>query len=94
MGFRLDRRVRGLLEYRPPEPVTEEERMAPITSDLLRGLSQDLSRIPTSTEDLAAAAAQLTAQQEPLARLDDLDLLRVEPATALLPPQEVPHAAR
>ncbi len=63
--------------------------MAPITSDLLRALSQEWSRIPTSPEDLALAAAQLAAQQEPLARLDELDLLGVEPATVLLPPQEV-----
>ncbi len=68
--------------------------MAPITSDLLRALSQDLSRIPTSPEDLALAAAQLAGQQEPLARLDELDLLSVEPATVLLPPPEVPHAPR
>jgi hypothetical protein len=68
--------------------------MAPITSDLLRAISQSLSLIPTSPEDLAVAAAQFAAQQEPLARLDGLDLLGVEPATVLVPPPEVPHAAR
>jgi hypothetical protein len=68
--------------------------MAPISSDLLRALSQEWSRIPTGPEDLALAAAQLAAQQEPLARLDELDLLGVEPATVLLPPQEVPDAPR
>ena len=68
--------------------------MAPITADLLRAISQALSHIPTSPEDLAAAAAQLAAQEAPLAQLDELELLDVEPTTVLLPPQEVSHGPR
>jgi hypothetical protein len=75
-------------------PVTEEVSMAPITADLLRAVSQELSHIPTGPEDLATAAAQLAAQDAALARLDELPLLDVEPATALLPPQEISHGAR
>jgi len=75
-------------------PVTEEETMAPITADLLRAVSQDLSHIPTGPEDLATAAAQLAAQEAALERLDELNLLDVEPATVLLPPQEVSHGVR
>lgn len=93
-AFCLDRGVGGLLEYRPPMPVTEEVSMAPITADLLRAVSQELSHIPTGPEDLATAAAQLAAQDAALARLDELPLLDVEPATALLPPQEISHGAR
>jgi hypothetical protein len=68
--------------------------MAPITTDLLRAISQDLSHIPTGPEDLATAVSQLAAQEAALARLDELDLLCVEPATVLLPPQEVSHGPR
>lgn len=68
--------------------------MAPITTDLLRAISQDLSHIPTGPEDLATAAVQLAAQEAGLAQLDELDLLHVEPATVLLPPQEGSHGSR
>ncbi len=67
--------------------------MAPISIHLLEALSQELSRIPTDPGDLAIAAAQLAAQLEGLARLDDLDLSAVEPATVLLPPMEGSHVA-
>lgn len=67
--------------------------MAPISIHLLQALSQELSRIPTDPDDLANAAAQLAVQLEGLARLDDLDLSAVEPATVLLPPREGPHVS-
>jgi hypothetical protein len=67
--------------------------MAAISIHLLQALSQELSRIPVEPGDLASAAAQLAAQLEGLARLDDLDLSAVEPATVLLPPMEGPHVA-
>ena len=67
--------------------------MAPIPISLLQALSQELSRIPMDPGDLATAASQLAAQLEGLARLDDLDLSAVEPATVLLPPTEGPHVS-
>jgi len=68
--------------------------MAPISTQLLDSISQELSRIPTEQRDLAVAAAQLNAQTDGLLRLDDLELLNVEPATVLLPPSEDCRAAR
>jgi len=67
--------------------------MAAISIHLLQALSQELSRIPVEPGDLASAAAQLAAQLEGLARLDDLDLSAVEPATVLLPPREGPYVS-
>ncbi len=67
--------------------------MAPISPHLLQALCQELSRIPATPDDLAVAATQLDSQLDGLARLDDLDLAAVEPATVLLPPTEDPHAA-
>lgn len=66
--------------------------MAPVTTHMLKSLSRHLSRLPTDPADLAVAAAQLGAQLDGLDRLDELDLLTVEPATVLLPPSEGPHA--
>jgi Asp-tRNA(Asn)/Glu-tRNA(Gln) amidotransferase C subunit len=71
---------------------TREEDMAPVTTHLLKSVSRHLSRVPTDPSDLAVAAAQLTSQLDGLDRLDELDLLGVEPATALLPPVEGHHA--
>ncbi len=68
--------------------------MPTISTQLLQALSQELSRIPTEPGDLAIAATQLGAQLDGLARLDNLDLLAVEPATVFLPPLEDPHGAR
>lgn len=65
--------------------------MAPISTHVLQAISQELSRIPVDPGDLAIAASQLTLQLDGLARLDELDLLAVEPATVLLPPSEGPH---
>jgi len=62
--------------------------MAPISIQLLQSISQELSRIPAEQEDLTIAAAQLNAQADGLLRLDDLELLNVEPITVLLPPSE------
>ena len=62
--------------------------MTPISTQLLHALCQELSRIPADPGDLAIAASQLAAQLDGLARLDDLDLLSVEPALGLLPPGE------
>ena len=68
--------------------------MTNISTQLLQALSQELSRIPTDQEDLTSAAVQLNAQADGLLRLDDLDLLNVEPATVLLPPSEDSRGAR
>ena len=62
--------------------------MANVSPQLLQALCQTLSRIPADPADLAIAASQIGAQLDGLARLDDLDLLAVEPATVLLPPAE------
>jgi hypothetical protein len=67
--------------------------MAPISTQVLQAISQELSRIPVDPGDLAIAAAQLGGQLDGLARLDDLDLLAVEPATVRLSPSEDAHAA-
>jgi hypothetical protein len=74
--------------------MSREEIMADISTQLLQALSQELSRIPADPADLAVAASQIGAQQDGLARLDDLDLLAVEPATVLLPPAEANRGAR
>jgi len=68
--------------------------MANVSTQLLQGLSQELSRIPVDPADLAIAASQVGAQLDGLARLDDLDLLAVEPATVLLPPTEENRGVR
>ena len=62
--------------------------MADPSTQLLQAISQQLTGIPAEPGDLAAAASQIGAQLDGLARLDDLDLLPVEPATVLLPPLE------
>jgi hypothetical protein len=68
--------------------------MTNISTQLLQALSQVLSRIPAVPGDLAIAASQIGAQLDGLTRLDDLDLLAVEPATVLLPPAEENRGAR
>jgi len=67
--------------------------MASVSIPLLQALTQELSGIPASPGDLAIAATQLGSQLDGLARLDDLELLAVEPATVLVPSPEAPHAA-
>jgi hypothetical protein len=62
--------------------------MPNVSTQFLHALCQELSLIPTDPADLAFAASQLGAQLDGLTRLDELDLLGVEPATGLLPPTE------
>ena len=66
--------------------------MISVPTALLQSIAEVLARVPVDPADLAANVAQLGAQLDGLARLDDLDLLDVEPATVVLPPTEVPHA--
>lgn len=68
--------------------------MPTISIQLLQALSQELFRIPAEPNDLAIAATQIGAQLDGLDRLDDLDLLAVEPATVLLPPAEETRGTR
>lgn len=68
--------------------------MTAIPTQMLQALSQELSRIPADPADLPIAAAQIGAQLDGLTRLDELDLLAVEPATVLLPPPEANRGVR
>ena len=68
--------------------------MANVSTRFLQALSQELSLIPTDPADLIFAASQLGAQLDGLTRLDELDLLAVEPATVLLPPHGGERGAR
>jgi len=94
LAFRLDTTTGPLLKYMLLTTQPQEETMAPISTQLLQSISQELSRIPTDQEDLPIAAVQLNAQMDGLLRLDDLNLLNVEPATVLLPPSEDSRGAR
>lgn len=82
-----------MLEYRPLTIASREENMASVSIQFLQVLTQELSGIPANPGDLAIAATQLGSQLDGLARLDDLDLLAVEPATVLVPSSGAPHAA-
>ena len=62
--------------------------MARISSHLLQQISRHISGVPAPPEDLAIAATQLALQVDGLARLDELDLLNVEPATVVPPPSQ------
>ena len=64
--------------------------MASISKELLQSIADVLARVPVDPADLPSNVAQLGSQLDGLVRLDDLDLLDVEPATMLLPPTEVP----
>jgi hypothetical protein len=66
--------------------------MKPPSQELLHTIAADLARLPVEAADLPSIAAQLGAQLDGLARLDEFDLLTVEPATVLLPPTEADHA--
>jgi hypothetical protein len=85
-AFRLDRPGCSLLQYPAIAHAAEEETMPSISPELLQSISRDLSRVPLDPAD------GLGAQLDGLARLDDLDLMAVEPATVLLPPTEAPDA--
>jgi ABC-type antimicrobial peptide transport system permease subunit len=91
-AFRLDRPGCSLLQYPAIAHAAEEETMPSISPELLQSISRDLSRVPLDPADAAGVAAGLGAQLDGLARLDDLDLMAVEPATVLLPPTEAPDA--
>ena len=65
--------------------------MASVSKELLQSIAEVLARVPADPTDLSNAAVQLGSQLDGLARLDDLDLLAVEPATVVLPPTETPH---
>ncbi len=60
--------------------------MARISSHLLQQISRHIAGMPATPEDLAVVAAQFASQVDGLARLDELNLLEVEPAPVLLPP--------
>jgi hypothetical protein len=81
-----------LLQYAPPFRLLVEDIMASITKELLQSIAEILARVPVDPTDLPSNVAQLGSQLDGLARLDDLDLRSVEPATMLLPPAEVPDA--
>jgi Asp-tRNA(Asn)/Glu-tRNA(Gln) amidotransferase C subunit len=66
--------------------------MTPVSEDLLRSMAAELARVPVEPEDLPSVAAQLGAQIDGMARLDELGLQDVEPATVLVPPTEAPDA--
>ncbi len=66
--------------------------MASVSVQFLQALTQELSGIPANPGDLAIAATQLGSQLDGLARLDDLDLLAVEPVTVFVALQEAPEA--
>ena len=65
--------------------------MASVSKQLLRAIAEALARVPVEPSDLPAVEAQLGAQLDGLAGLDDLDLQSVEPVTVVLPPREAPH---
>ncbi len=68
--------------------------MANIPSSVVQSVADSLARLPVDMGDVAAVAASVGAQVDGLAKLQDLDLLAVEPATVFLPPREIPHAAK
>ncbi len=57
--------------------------MARISSHLLKQIARHIAEVPATPEDLALAATQLGPQVEGLARLDELNLASVEPATVV-----------
>ncbi|MBP2672530.1 MAG: hypothetical protein H6Q85_2596, partial [candidate division NC10 bacterium] len=65
--------------------------MASVLKELLRTIAEALARVPVDPSDLPGIEAQLGAQLDGLAKLDDLDLQSVEPATVMLPPREAPY---
>jgi hypothetical protein len=66
--------------------------MATIPKSLIQAVAKSLARLPIDPADLAAVAASVEAQADGLAKLQELDLLTIEPATVCVPPREVPHA--
>jgi hypothetical protein len=72
--------------------LSQEEIMAPLSTHILKSISRHLSQVPTDSSDLEVAAAQIASLLDGLDRMEELDLLTVEPATGLLPPSERYHA--
>lgn len=64
--------------------------MGSVSLELLRSVAANLAGVPIDAGDLTSVAAQLGAQLDGLARLDELDLLAVEPVTVVHPPEEAP----
>jgi len=58
--------------------------MTSIPTALLQTIADLLARVPVAPADLPANVVQLGAQLDGLARLEELDLLNVEPATVFL----------
>jgi len=58
--------------------------MTSIPTALLQTIADLLARAPVDPADLRANVLRLGAQLDGLARLDELDLLNVEPATVFL----------
>jgi hypothetical protein len=65
--------------------------MSDLSKELLQSIAEVLARVPVDPADLPSHVAQLGSQLDGLARLDDLDLQNVEPATMILPPAEAPR---
>ncbi len=65
--------------------------MARISSHLLQQIGRHIAGVPASPEDLAIVASQLAPNLDGLVRLDDLELLGVEPATIVPPPSPEPR---
>jgi hypothetical protein len=65
--------------------------MNAISKELLQSIAEVLARVPVDPADLPSNVTQLGSQLDGLARLDDLGLQNVEPATVVLPPTEAPH---
>ncbi len=68
--------------------------MPPISAQLLQSFSEEFCRLPADPDDLVTAASEFGVWLDGLARLDELNLLAVEPATVLLPPSEDSRGTR
>ncbi len=68
--------------------------MLSIPNSLIQSVAESLARMPIDAADVAAVAASVASQVDGLAKLRDLDLQRVEPATVFLPPTEVADGSK
>ncbi len=60
----------------------------PLSPELLQAVARELAQLAVDLRDLEPIAAPLAGQLQGLARLDELDLSSVEPATVLGPEPE------